>query len=203
VAIVGAGATGVELAAQLHQVTRQIAPYGFETIEPDRHVQLHILDAGPRILPALPEKLSSQVQQELEGVGIQVHVSEKVTQVTADEVHTASGLVIPATIKVWAAGIKGPDFLGQLGLSVNRINQLKVKGDLTLEDDVRIHAIGDCAAYVMNDQGDLVPPRAQAAHQQASFVAKALGKRLNEQGQSPFSHRQTLRYLPQTQVQFL
>jgi NADH dehydrogenase len=181
VAIVGAGATGVELAAQLHQVTRQIAQYGFETIEPDRHIHLHILDAGPRILPALPEKLSSQVQGELERLGIQVHVSEKVTQVTTDGVHAASGLVIPAAIKVWAAGIKGPDFLGELGLSVNRINQLKVHGDLTLEDDDRIYAIGDCAACVMNERGDLVPPRAQAAHQQAFFIAQALVKRLGGQ----------------------
>jgi NADH dehydrogenase len=178
VAIVGAGATGVELAAQLHQVTRQIAQYGFETIQPDRHIRLHILDAGPRILPALPEKLSSQVQQELQRLGIQVHVSEKVTQVTADSVHTASGLVIPAAIKVWAAGIKGPEFLTRLNLTINRINQLKVHGDLALEDDERIYAIGDCAACVMNEQGDLVPPRAQAAHQQASFVAKVLTKRI-------------------------
>jgi NADH dehydrogenase len=181
VAIVGAGATGVELAAQLHQVTRQIAQYGFETIEPDRHIRLHILDAGPRILPALPEKLSSQVRRELQRLGIQVHVSEKVTQVTADGVHTASGLVIPAAIKVWAAGIKGPGFLSTLGLSVNRINQLRVKGDLTLEDDQRIYAIGDCSACVMNERGDLVPPRAQAAHQQASFVAKALERRIKGQ----------------------
>ncbi|MET0062210.1 MAG: NAD(P)/FAD-dependent oxidoreductase [Candidatus Thiodiazotropha endolucinida] len=181
VAIVGAGATGVELAAQLHQVTRQISQYGFEIIEPDRHVRLHILDAGPRILPALPEKLSGQVQLELEGLGIQVHVSETVTEVTAEGVHTASGQVIPAAIKVWAAGIKGPDFLGKLGLSANRINQLKVNGDLTLEDDDRLYAIGDCAACVMNEQGDLVPPRAQAAHQQASFVAKALERRIKDQ----------------------
>ncbi|MCU7942575.1 MAG: NAD(P)/FAD-dependent oxidoreductase [Candidatus Thiodiazotropha sp. (ex Cardiolucina cf. quadrata)] len=181
VAIVGAGATGVELAAQLHQVTRQISQYGFEIIEPDRHVRLHILDAGPRILPALPEKLSGQVQLELEGLGIQVHVSETVTEVTAEGVHTASGQVIPAAIKVWAAGIKGPDFLGKLGLSANRINQLKVNGDLTLEDGDRIYAIGDCAACVMNQQGDLVPPRAQAAHQQASFVAKSLERRIKGQ----------------------
>jgi len=181
VAIVGAGATGVELAAQLHQVTRQISQYGFETIEPDRHIRLHILDAGPRILPALPAKLSDQVQKELERLGISVHVSEKVTKVTADAVHTASGLVVPATVKVWAAGIKGPDFLARLGLTVNRINQLKVNGDLTLEDDDRIYAIGDCAACVMNERGDLVPPRAQAAHQQASFVAKALARRINGQ----------------------
>lgn len=181
VAIVGAGATGVELAAQLHQVTRQIAQYGFETIEPDRHIRLHILDAGPRILPALPENLSNQVQAELERLGIQVHVAEKVTQVTAEGVHTASGLVIPAAIKVWAAGIKGPDFLGELGLDVNRINQLKVRPDLMLEEDERIYAIGDCAACVMNERGDLVPPRAQAAHQQASFVARSLQKRLKGQ----------------------
>ena len=190
VAIVGAGATGVELAAQLHQVTRQISQYGFEVIDPDRHIRLHILDAGPRILPALPERLSGQVQKELERLGIQVHVSEKVTQVDADAVHTASGLVIPAAIKVWAAGIKAPDFLAQQGLSTNRINQLKVNADLTLEDDERIYAIGDCAACVMNAKGDLVPPRAQAAHQQASFVAKALRRRV---AGKPFNGRYVYR----------
>lgn len=178
VAIVGAGATGVELAAQLHQVTRQITQYGFEVIDPERHVRLHILDAGPRILPALPERLSSQVQQELERLGIQVRVSERVTQVTADAVYTASGLVIPAAIKVWAAGIKGPDFLADLGLQVNPINQLKVNPDLRVTDDERIYAMGDCAACVMNEQGDLVPPRAQAAHQQATFLAKGLVQRV-------------------------
>ncbi len=181
VAIVGAGATGVELAAQLHQVTRQISQYGFDTIEPDRHIRLHILDAGARILPALPEKLSGQVTAELESLGIEVHVSEKVTKVTEEAVHTASGLVIPAAIKVWAAGIKGPDFLGNLGLTTNGINQLKVNEDLTLEDDEHIFAIGDCAACVMNEAGDLVPPRAQAAHQQASFVCKVITKRLKGQ----------------------
>ncbi|MEJ2612323.1 MAG: NAD(P)/FAD-dependent oxidoreductase [Candidatus Thiodiazotropha sp.] len=178
VAIVGAGATGVELAAQLHQVTRKIAPYGFEEIDAERHVRLHIIDAGPRILPALPENLTAQVQKELESLGIQVHVSEKVTQVTDKAVHTASGLVIPVAIKVWAAGIKAPDFLAGLGLEKNHINQIKVNPDLSSVGDERIYVIGDCAACVMNEQGDLVPPRAQAAHQEASFVAKALSKRV-------------------------
>jgi NADH:ubiquinone reductase (H+-translocating) len=178
VAIVGAGATGVELAAQLHQVTRKIAPYGFEEIDAERHVRLHIIDAGPRILPALPENLTAQVQKELESLGIQVHVSEKVTQVTDKAVHTASGLVIPVAIKVWAAGIKAPDFLAGLGLEKNQINQIKVNPDLSSVGDERIYVIGDCAACVMNEQGDLVPPRAQAAHQEASFVAKALSKRV-------------------------
>ncbi|MET0090986.1 MAG: NAD(P)/FAD-dependent oxidoreductase [Candidatus Thiodiazotropha sp.] len=190
VAIVGAGATGVELAAQLHQVTRQIPQYGFDTIEPDRHIRLHILDAGPQILPALPLALSKQVRGELERLGIQVHVSQKVTRITDDAVHTASGLVIAAGIKVWAAGIKGPDFLSSLGFTTNRINQLKVKPNLMLEDDERVYAIGDCAACPMNDQGDLVPPRAQAAHQQAAYLAKALCARLKQKGYAkPYRYR--------------
>ncbi len=190
VAIVGAGATGVELAAQLHQVTRQIPQYGFDTIEPDRHIRLHILDAGPQILPALPLALSQQVRGELQRLGIQVHVSQKVTRITADAVHTESGLVIPAGIKVWAAGIKGPDFLSSLGFTTNRINQLKVKPNLMLEDDERVYAIGDCAACPMNDQGDLVPPRAQAAHQQAAYLAKALRARLKHKPyDKPYRYR--------------
>jgi NADH:ubiquinone reductase (H+-translocating) len=97
---------------------------------------------------------------------------------------------VPAKIKVWAAGIKGPDFLASLGFNTNKINQLKVNRNLLLEDDDRIYAIGDCAACPMNDQGDWVPPRAQAAHQQASYLAKALSLRLkNKTVNKPYHYR--------------
>ena len=178
IAIVGAGATGVELAAQLHQVTRRLRQFGFERLDPESHVRLKILDAGPRILPALPERVSDKVLGELDALGIEVFLDQAVTRVTDTGVETASGDFIPAAIKVWAAGIKAPDVIAGLGLEVNRINQIEVGSDLLPTSDDPIFAIGDCAAFPPDAQGRKVPPRAQAAHQQAGFVAKAIDKRL-------------------------
>ena len=178
IAIVGAGATGVELAAQLHQVTRRLRQFGFERLDPESHVRLKILDAGPRILPALPKRVSDKVLGELDALGIEVFLDQAVTRVTDTGVETASGDFIPAAIKVWAAGIKAPDVIAGLGLEVNRINQIEVGSDLLSTSDDPIFAIGDCAAFPPDAQGRKVPPRAQAAHQQAGFVAKAIDKRL-------------------------
>ena len=178
VAIIGAGATGVELAAQLHQVTRRLQQYGFEHLDPERHFGIKVVDAGPRILPALPERLSGQVQVELEQLGIQVLTDRKITQVDANGVHTASGEEIPAAITVWAAGIKAPDVLATTGLETNAINQVVVGHDLCSATDPDIYALGDCATFPVDKQGKGVPPRAQAAHQQASFLARVVRNRL-------------------------
>ncbi len=179
VAIVGAGATGVELAAQLHEVTRQFSAYGLDTIDPERHIKLHVIEASSRILSALPPQLSAATVLELAKLGVVVHTNERVVEVTAEGIRTASGHFIPAAFKVWAAGIKAPDFLRDLaGLESNAINQLAVRPTLQTTRDEAIFAIGDCAACPLDDQGNTVPPRAQAAHQQASLVARAIVRRL-------------------------
>ena len=178
VAIVGAGATGVELAAQLHEVTRRLRYYGFDSLDPAEHVRLKILDAGPRILPALPERLTNDVMSELNDLGIEVLVNQRVTAVTKNGIETASGETIPAAIKVWAAGIKAPKVLTEMGLETNNINQVKVHRNLLSTVDANIFAIGDCAEFPLDDNGVGVPPRAQAAHQEASFVARAICRRL-------------------------
>jgi NADH dehydrogenase len=179
VAIVGAGATGVELAAQLHQVTRQLSAFGLDTIDPERHIKLHVIEASPRILPALPPRLSAAATADLARLGVVVHTNERVVEVTPEGIRTATGHFIPAAFRVWAAGIKAPDFLQDIaGLETNRINQLVVRPTLQTSRDDDIYAIGDCAACIMNEAGDTVPPRAQAAHQQASLVAKSIVRRL-------------------------
>ncbi|MGD8570409.1 MAG: NAD(P)/FAD-dependent oxidoreductase [Gammaproteobacteria bacterium] len=186
-AIVGAGATGVELAAQIHRVTRVLSAYGLDTIDPDKHIKIHVIEAGPRILPALPQRLSDAAQRELSRLGVTVHVNQRVIEVTEGEIVTAEGGVIPAAIKVWAAGIKAPDFLKDIaGLETNRINQLVVERNLQTTRDENIFAIGDCAACPLDEQGNTVPPRAQAAHQQASVLAKTIRHRLN--GQPPLDY---------------
>jgi NADH:quinone reductase (non-electrogenic) len=179
VAIIGAGATGVELAAELHKTTRELVAYGLDRINPEKDVKLTVIEAAPRILPALPERLSKATEDLLRGLKVQVLTGERVTEVKADGVVTASGKKIPAELTVWAAGIKAPDFLKDPdGLEANRINQLVVKETLETTRDPDIFAIGDCASCPWPGHDRPVPATAQAAHQQSSHLAKMLPRRL-------------------------
>lgn len=190
VAIVGAGATGVELAAELHNAAHELAAYGLGRIRPE-NMRITLIEAGPRVLPALPERISKPVHKTLEKLGITVLTGAAVSQVTADALHTAQGQVIPASLKVWAAGIRAPSFLQDLdGLESNRINQLQVKPSLQTTRDDNIFAFGDCAACPQpGSEGRNVPPRAQAAHQQASLLAKALKLRIEGKALPEYRYR--------------
>lgn len=179
VVIVGAGATGVELAAELHNTTRELAAYGLDKIDADRDIKISIIEASDRVLPALPPKLSQSVDLELRKLRVHVYTGERVTEVSDKGVYTHSGRFIPSALVVWAAGIKAPDFLKELaGLETNRINQLVVKQTLQTTVDESIFAFGDCAACPWLGHDGNVPPRAQAAHQQASLLFKTMKKRV-------------------------
>ena len=178
VAIVGAGATGVELAAELHNAAHELAAYGLDRIKPqDMHITL--IEAGSRVLPALPNRISTPVHQTLEKLGVRVMTNATVSEVTAEHLKTRNGDVIEAGLKVWAAGIRAPSFLKNIdGLETNRINQLLVRPTLQATLDDNIFAFGDCAACPQPGSEQNVPPRAQAAHQQASMLSKSLKARL-------------------------
>lgn len=189
VAIVGAGATGVELAAELHHAAHELAAYGLDRIRPE-NMRITLIEAGPRVLPALPERISQPVHKTLEKLGVTVLTSSAVSQVTRDALHTAQGQVIPASLKVWAAGIRAPGFLKDLdGLESNRINQLQVRLTLQTTRDDNIFAFGDCAACPQPGSEHNVPPRAQAAHQQASLLAKALKLRIDGKALPEYRYR--------------
>lgn len=181
VAIVGAGATGVELAAELHDASRQFVAYGLDRIAPERDVKISIVEAADRILSALPPRISASAEAQLRRLGVQVFTGEMVSRATHEGLYTAGGLFIPAQMKVWAAGIKAPDFLSDLdGLESNRINQLVVTETLQTSRDGNIFAFGDCAACPQPGSDKPVPPRAQAAHQQARLLATAIANRLED-----------------------
>ncbi|WP_017939793.1 NAD(P)/FAD-dependent oxidoreductase [Zestomonas thermotolerans] len=179
VAIVGAGATGVELAAELHHAARELAAYGLDSIRPE-NMRITLIEAGPRVLPALPERISQPVHRSLEQLGVTVLTNTAVSEVTAEHLRARDGRIIPASLKVWAAGIRAPAFLRELdGLESNRIDQLVVRPTLQTSRDDDIFAFGDCAACPQpGEPGRNVPPRAQAAHQQASLLVKSFRHRL-------------------------
>lgn len=199
VAIVGGGATGVELAAELHAAAHALVNFGFEHIHPEKDLRIVLVEAGPRLLPQLPERLSKAALHELHKLAIEVHTNERVVEVTAKGLAMASGNLIKANIAVWAAGVKAPDFLKGLGgsadgngaLETNRINQLVVNERLQSTRDADIYAFGDCADCLQPD-GSRVPPRAQAAYQQAKYLADALTRRVRNGAES--MHIDAFRY---------
>jgi len=185
IAIVGGGATGVELAAELYNAAAGLRHYGLEVFDESR-LKVTLIEAGPRILPALPEKLAEAAHAELEALGVRVLVGTAVKQVTSEAMITASGEEIPGDLKVWAAGVRGPDFLKEIaGLETTRSNQLVVRPTLQTTHDDRILAIGDCCFFKPEGAERPVPPRAQAAHQMAwtayrNILALIEGKPLEE-----------------------
>lgn len=169
IAIVGGGATGVELAAELYNAAGALRHYGLEVFDESR-LNVTLLEAGPRILPALPDKLAAAAKHELEVLGVQVRPGVQVVEARPRQLITKTGEVIEADLIVWAAGVKGADFLAELGLETNGRNQILVTDTLQTREDPCIYALGDCASYTPHGEDRPVPPRAQAAHQMAETV---------------------------------
>jgi NADH dehydrogenase len=190
VAIIGAGATGTELAAELYRTTREVVAYGLDRIDPQRDIRIVVIEAAERILPGLPERISEATRRLLDQIGVEVRTGAKVKEVTAEGLTLADGSFIASELVVWAAGVKAPEVLGRLdGLETNRINQLVVEPTLQTTRDPAIFAIGDCAACPRPGASTPVPPRAQAAHQEAAHMARQIGSRLSGQPLRPYTYR--------------
>ncbi|MEO8137485.1 MAG: NAD(P)/FAD-dependent oxidoreductase [Betaproteobacteria bacterium] len=190
VAIIGAGATGVELAAELHRTTRQLIAFGLDRIDPDKDLRLNLIEAADRVLPALPERLSKATTKLLDELGVHVHTSARVAEVLERGVRLADGRTIPAELVVWAAGVKAPNVLKDIGgLETNKINQLVVHETLQTTRDPKIFALGDCAACPWPAKKGMVPPRAQAAHQEALHMAKQIRRLLAGRPLKPYRYR--------------
>jgi len=176
VAIIGGGATGVELAAELYNAAAGLRFYGLEVFD-DSRLKVTLIEAAPRILSALRETLSEAATHELEKLGVAVRAGTQVAAIEAGAVVTASGERIEADLIVWAAGVKGPELLKDIGgLESNRSNQLVVKPTLQTTLDERIFALGDCCSCLLPGRERPIPPRAQAASQMAATVADNLGR---------------------------
>jgi NADH dehydrogenase len=189
VAIVGGGATGVELAAELFSAADALGYYGLEVFDAKR-LEVTLIEAGPRILPALPEKLAAAAHAELEALGVRVLTATQVVEATPDAILTKDGERIAADIRVWAAGVKGADFLKDIGgLETTRNNQLVVRPTLQTTRDDRIFAIGDCAYFVPEEGARPIPPRAQAAHQMAETAYRNLRALMDGRPLKPFVYK--------------
>jgi NADH dehydrogenase len=190
VAVVGAGATGTELAAELHRTIREVIGYGLDRIDPQRDVRIVLIEGAPRVLPGLPERISQETHRLLDKMGVEVRTGAQVTEVSLDGLTLADGSFIASELVVWAAGVKAPEVLSRLdGLEANRINQLVVESTLQTTRDPDIFAIGDCAACPRVGTTTSVPPRAQAAHQEAAHMVRQIHLLLRGAPLQPYTYR--------------
>ncbi|MEQ3763174.1 MAG: NAD(P)/FAD-dependent oxidoreductase [Alcanivorax sp.] len=188
VTIVGAGATGVELTAELYKVADYLRAYGFTNIDRSSLI-VNLIEASGRILNALPPRIAVMAGRVLNELGVRILVNTKVQSVGATGVFVDDGAFLPSDITVWCAGVKCQEVLDHIGgLPTNRNHQIIVNSVLQAEDDESIFALGDCAAFEQGD-GTLVPPRAQSAHQMAAVVATNIQRQLKGQALKPFRYR--------------
>lgn len=182
VAIVGAGATGTEMAAEMHHAVDQLGGYGYKI--DSSLLDVTLIEADKRILPKVSQaEISQAVARELQKIGVEVLTNTRVVEVTDRGITFQGGYFIEADIVIWSAGIRGPDFLRDIaGLETNHLNQLVVRPTGQTTRDDRIFAIGDCCACPQED-GSWVPPRGQAARQLGHLVADNI--MLMMQGHAP------------------
>ncbi|MCB6184652.1 NAD(P)/FAD-dependent oxidoreductase [Leeia sp. TBRC 13508] len=188
VVIIGGGATGVELAAEIRDTISELTSYGREKIDAFNEVKIQIIEAGNRILQHLPEKLSTDVFEKLRLMNVTVQTSTAVKSVSARSLETSEGTIDNIDIIVWAAGVKAPQFLKNIsGVTTNRINQIPVHPTLQSIDDPSIFVLGDSAACVLD--GKPVPARAQAATQQVPLMMKNLRLLLKDRPLQSFVYK--------------
>ncbi|WHP48115.1 NAD(P)/FAD-dependent oxidoreductase [Mannheimia bovis] len=183
IAIVGGGATGIELSAELYHIVRNLNSYGFGKLN-RASLKVTLIEAGPRLIPALPERISIAAFQELKKAGVEVRLGTMITEAREDGLMTRLGEKIEADIMVWAAGVKAPDITREFGFETNRLNQIQVKDTLQATVDDAVFVIGDCAALMQD--GKPIPPRAQAAHQMATLCGKNIVALLEGKELKPF-----------------
>ncbi|MDL5364225.1 NAD(P)/FAD-dependent oxidoreductase [Xanthomonas sp. NCPPB 2654] len=173
IGIVGGGATGVELAAELVQLTESSVAYGASDLA--SRLAITLIESGPRLLPAFPEDISVSTRARLEALGVRVVTNAHVKSVDDQGFAMDDGTRLEASLKVWAAGVKAPDFLWGLGgLESNRANQVLVEPSLQSTVDSNIYALGDCASLTLTGAIRALPPTAQIAHQQALHLIRYL-----------------------------
>lgn len=188
IAVVGGGATGVELSSELLKMADTLRSYGVEKMDAHR-LKVTLIESSERILPAMPEKLAQSIQKTLEKSGVRVLTDTMITRADAHGFYSQEGDVIEADIMIWTGGVKAPEFLKDIaGLETNRSNQLVVTPTLQTTRDERIFAMGDCAASLM-PEGGYVPATAQAANQMSITVAQNLVAYLKGQPLKVFKYK--------------
>lgn len=183
--VVGGGPTGVELAGTLAEIARRALTNEFRTIDP-RKTRIVLLEGGPRILPAYPEDLSRSAQEQLKRLGVEVHTSAMVTNVTPGTVHMGE-TQLPAAVILWAAGVAASPLGKKLGAPVDRAGRVAVNPDLSLPGHPEVFVIGDLAT-LKDENGKPLPGIAPVAMQEGKATAHNIGAEMRGEPRKNFHY---------------
>ncbi len=185
IAIVGGGPTGVEMAGAFAELVR--GPLKNDQSHAAAHIDIHLIEAGPRILPSFSPTLSARAQRDLEKLGVKVLTNTSVKEVKSRAIETKSGEIIPAEVTIWAAGVMGEPAAAKLNLPMIN-SRIAVDASLQVTHYENIWAIGDISGY--KDKNDhFLPMVAPVALQQGRFVAAQINRLMAGKVLIPFKYR--------------
>ncbi|HEY6985804.1 MAG TPA: NAD(P)/FAD-dependent oxidoreductase [Rhodanobacteraceae bacterium] len=182
--VIGGGPTGVELAGTLAEIARHTLSDEFRHIDP-RDAHIHLVEAGPRVLPSMPEVLSKSAQRQLEKLGVEVHVGSPVTAIDETGVEIDGRRIATHTV-LWAAGVSASPLGRQLSEHCDRAGRVPVQPDLSLPDHPEVFVVGDLAT--LTQDGNPVPGVAPAAKQMGAHAARMIRNRLAGKPTTPFRY---------------
>lgn len=178
IAIIGGGLTGIEFSTEILNLIKKLEIYKFYKIKEEK-ILITLIESENRILPKLPIKISKIINKNLEKLGIKIKTNTKIKKIENKTIETESKEKIKFDIIIWTTGVKVSNFMKNIGgLITNQNNQLIIKKTLQTTLDNTIFAIGDCAFY-KNKHGEIIPPRAQNAHQMVKICYKNIILSLN------------------------
>lgn len=184
--LIGAGATGVEMAGAIVELARISLKRDFRSIHPE-DARVLLIEAGPRVLPAFRENLSAYAKDALERLGVEVVLNQPVTDVQDGQV-TFDDTVVKAGTIIWAAGVLASPAAKWLGVEADRAGRVKVNPDLTIPGSPEIFAVGDVVTIDAN-KGKPVPGIGDAAKQGGRYAARLIKARLDGRTLPPFAYK--------------
>ena len=170
ITVVGGGPTGVEMAGAIAELIR--GPLKSDQANAAAHINITLIEAGPRLLPPFAPSLSSRTKKDLEKLGVKVLLNAAVKEVEHRKIKLKDGTTISSEITIWAAGVKGSDAMGQLNLPTVA-NRVAVDPTMQVKNYPNVWALGDIAAAIGKD-GNTLPMVAPVAIQQGKFIAKQI-----------------------------
>ena len=173
--IIGGGPTGVELAGAIAELSKKALIKDFRNIDP-RHARIILIEAGPRLLPSFPERLSARAKRSLERLGVDVRLGHPATSCDARGISIGEERIDAATT-IWAAGVAASPAAVWLGANKDRAGRVIVSADFSLADHPEIFVLGDTAA-AKDRAGRSLPGVAPVAKQEAHYVAKIILARI-------------------------
>ena len=185
--VIGGGATGVEVASELHELVHEVLAPDYPNINPHR-IRIVLVDRNEQVLKELDPALRRTARKKLADLQIEVINKVKAQEITAGKVVLDDGRELETENAIWTAGFRASEKLDDLGLPHDERKGLRVDAYMRVEDHDNIWGIGDCAANVEED-GKPVPPNAQAATQQGKAVARNVLAAIDGRDLEPFNYR--------------